>query len=244
MFENQKGQTKTERIRLEFLGQEATEDGTDVVKFLQYDTAAILLFSGNLKKSNICRGVLFRGPKKSKKRQTGDVLAGINLIFCKMKFKLMVHQQNFSEENLVINPRDYNGLQVGDIVEIYHPEDTFSRLLLQVKKLSTDFQQKDTISIEQSIASTFQLRAYLDVYLNRIEPSDVTLDMVEIIFKDQYMSRSDLWRFQRSLIDTCVYMGNKLMFAGLRLQVNEMWMNGEKLACGMIGKDTKVRSST
>ena len=158
-----------------------------------------------------------------------------------MKFKLMVHQQNFSEENLVINPRDYNGLQVGDIVEIYHPEDTFSRLLLQVKKLSTDFQQKDTISIEQSIASTFQLRAYLDVYLNRIEPSDVTLDMVEIIFKDQYMSRSDLWRLQRSLVDTCVYMGNKLMFAGLRLQVNEMWMNGEKLACGMIGKDTKVK---
>ena len=152
----------------------------------------------------------------------------------------MVHQPNFSEEELVINPRDYNGLQVGDIVEIYHPEDTFSRLLLQINKLSTDFQQKDTISIDQTVASVFQLRAYLDVYVSRVEPNDVTLDMVEIVFKDQYLSRSDMWRLQRSLTNTCVYMGKKLVFAGLRLQVNELRVNAEKLACGVIGADTKV----
>ena len=157
-----------------------------------------------------------------------------------MKFKLMVHQPNFSEEELIINPRDYNGLQVGDVVEIYHPEDTFSRLLLRVNKLSTDFQQKDTISIEKTVASIFQLRAYLDVYVTRIEASEVALDMVEIVFKDQYFSRSDMWRLQKSLTDSCVYMGKKLVFSGLRLQVNELWANGEKLACGVIGNDTRV----
>lgn len=159
----------------------------------------------------------------------------------KMKFKLIVHQPNFSEEDLVINPRDYNGLQVGDVVEIYHPEDAFSRLLLQVNKLSTDFQQKDTISIDQTVATAFQLRAYLDVYVNRVNPNDVTLDTVVIAFKDQYLSRSDMWRLQKSLSDTCVYMGKKLVFAGLRLQVNELWVSGEKLACGVIGNDTKVK---
>lgn len=153
----------------------------------------------------------------------------------------MVHQPNFSEEELVINPRDYNGLQVGDVVEIYHPEDNFSRLLLQVNKLSTDFQQKDTISIDQTVASMFQLRAYLNVFVNRVEPTDVTLDMAEIVFKDQYLSRSDMWRLQSSLAGSCVYMGKKLMFAGLRLQVHELWVSGEKLACGVIGSDTKVR---
>ena len=158
-----------------------------------------------------------------------------------MKLKLIVHQQNFSEEELIINPREYNGLQVGDVVEIYHPEDTFSRLLLKVNKLSTDFQQKDAISIEQSVASTFQLRPYLDVYVNRVEPCDVTLDMVEIAFKDQYLSRSDMWRLQRSLINSCVYMGKKLVFAGIRVQVNELWIDGEKLACGVVGEDTKVK---
>ena len=161
-----------------------------------------------------------------------------------MKFKLMVHQWNFSEEELIINPRDYNGLQVGDIVEIYHPEDTFSRLLLRVNKLSTDFQQKDTISIDQTVASVFQLRAYLDVYVKRIEASEVTLDMVEIVFKDQYFSRSDMWRLQKSLTDSCVYIGKKLTFSGLRLQVHELRVNEEKFACGVIGTDTKVSFNT
>ena len=157
-----------------------------------------------------------------------------------MKFKLMVHQPNFSEEELIINPRDYGGLQVGHIVEIYHPEDAFSRLLLRVNKLSTDFQQKDTISIDQTVASIFQLRAYLDVHVNRIEAPEVTLDSVEIVFKDQYLSRSDMWRIQNSLTGSCVYMGKKVIFSGLRLQVNELWVSGEKLACGVIGTDTKV----
>ena len=157
-----------------------------------------------------------------------------------MKFKLIIHQHHFSEEELIINPRDYNGLQIGDVVEIYHAEDTFSRLLLQVKKLSTDFQQKDTISINNAVALTFQLRAFLNVYVNRVDPSDVTLDLLELVFKDQYLSRSDLWRLQRSLSDTCVYLGKKIEFAGFRLQVNEMWMNGEKVACGVVGNDTKV----
>eukprot|EP00794_Sanderia_malayensis_P014226 gene14226-15709_t len=157
-----------------------------------------------------------------------------------MKFKLWIHKHDFSEEELVINPRDYNGLQIGDVVEIYHPEDTFSRLLLQVKKLSNDFQQKETVSIETTVASTFQLRAYLSVIVNRVEPRDVTLDTLELVFKDQYMSRSDLWRLQRSLIGACVYMGKKIEFAGLRFQVHEMWVSGEKVACGVIGKDTKI----
>ncbi len=158
-----------------------------------------------------------------------------------MKFKLWIHKHDFSEEELVINPRDFNGLQIGDVVEIYHPEDAFSRLLLQVKKLSHDFQQKETISIETTVASTFQLRAYLNVIVNRVDPSHVTLDTLELVFKDQYMGRSDFWRLQRSLQDTCVYMGKKIEFAGLRFQVNEMWVNGEKVACGVVGKDTKVR---
>ncbi|PSN43947.1 DEP domain-containing protein 5 [Blattella germanica] len=104
-------------------------------------------------------------------------------------FKLIVHHKNFSGEDLIINPKDFPGIKKGSIVEIYHPEDEFSRLLLQITVLKEDLQGKDTISVEQSIANAFQLRTYADVYMNIVNPEDVALDSVELTFKDQYMGR-------------------------------------------------------
>lgn len=45
-----------------------------------------------------------------------------------------------SGEDLVINPKDFPNLRKGDIVEIYHPEDEFSRLLLQITSFKDDLQ--------------------------------------------------------------------------------------------------------
>jgi hypothetical protein len=45
-----------------------------------------------------------------------------------------------SGEDLIINPKDFPGIKKGNIVEIYHPEDEFSRLLLQVTVLKEDLQ--------------------------------------------------------------------------------------------------------
>ena len=58
----------------------------------------------------------------------------------------------------------------------------------------------DTISVEQSIATAFQLRTYADVYMNIVNPEDVALDSVELTFKDQYMGRSEMWRLKNSLV--------------------------------------------
>lgn len=40
----------------------------------------------------------------------------------------------------MINPKDFPNLQKGDIVEIYHPEEEFSRLLLQITSFKEDLQ--------------------------------------------------------------------------------------------------------
>lgn len=58
----------------------------------------------------------------------------------------------------------------------------------------------DVISIEQSIATSFQLRTFADVYVNQVDPAAVALDSVEIIFKDQYLGRSEFWRLKNSLV--------------------------------------------
>ncbi|XP_076241100.1 GATOR complex protein Iml1 isoform X2 [Calliopsis andreniformis] len=163
-------------------------------------------------------------------------------------FKLIVHQKTFSEEDLIINPKDHPGIKTGDVVEIYQPEVEFSRLLLQVTSFKEDLQGRETISVENNVATMFQLRTFGDVYMNVVNPDDVALDSVELTFKDQYLGRSEMWRLKNSLVNTCVYMNKKIEFCGgsIRCQVYEMWSQGDRVACGVINNDTKVvfRSST
>nr|XP_022339565.1 GATOR complex protein DEPDC5-like isoform X4 [Crassostrea virginica] len=164
---------------------------------------------------------------------------------------LRVHKRSFNEssnlnEEVLINQKDVPDVTVGDVVEIYHIEDEESRLLLQVTSLSDEFQQKGTVSIEQSIANTFQLRAYKDVIVKKVDPKSVALDLVEMLFKDQYFSRSDFWRLRNGIIGTCVYLNKKIEHAEMRQQVMEMWSKGERVMCGTITEDTRIvyRSST
>ncbi|XP_022819867.1 GATOR complex protein DEPDC5 isoform X5 [Spodoptera litura] len=163
-------------------------------------------------------------------------------------FKLIVHQSSFSPLDLIINLKDYPGLKEKDIVEIYHPENDYPRLLLQVTKVDVPGRGRDTISVEQSIAITFQLRTFADVYMNIVNVADVALDSVELTFKDQYMGRSEMWRLKNSLVSTCVYLNKKIEYCGgaIRCQVYEMWSQGDRVACGVITEDTKIvfRSST
>nr|CAD7428224.1 unnamed protein product [Timema monikensis] len=126
----------------------------------------------------------------------------------------------FSGEDLIINPKDFPGINKGDIVEIYHPEDEFSRLLLQITSFKEDLQTRETISVEQSIATAFQLRTYADVYMNIVKPADVALDSVELTFKDQYMGRSEMWRLKNSLV---VFRSNTSMVYLFIQMSSEMW---------------------
>lgn len=45
-------------------------------------------------------------------------------------------------------------------------------------------------------------------------------------------------------INTCVYINKKIEFCGgsIRCQVYEMWSQGDRVACGVITDDTKVRA--
>lgn len=102
------------------------------------------------------------------------------------------------------------------------------------------FQEQGKLSLESSLASSFQLKPFTDVIVNIVEKSLVTLDSVEMIFKDQYLSRSVMWRMRSSLIDTCVYGQKKVEYQGIRCQVFEMWCLGVKMASGYIGPETKI----
>ncbi|XP_069789694.1 GATOR1 complex protein DEPDC5 isoform X4 [Narcine bancroftii] len=156
-------------------------------------------------------------------------------------YKLWIHKKGFggSDYELMMNPKVFPQVKLGDIVEIAYINDEYSPLLLQVKSLKEDL-QKETISVDQTVAQVFKLRAYQDVYVNIVDPKDVTLDLVELTFKDQYIGRSDMWRLKKNLVNTCAYITQKVEFAGIRAQASELWVKGEKVTCGYISEDTRV----
>ncbi|XP_047445709.1 GATOR complex protein DEPDC5 isoform X6 [Mugil cephalus] len=156
-------------------------------------------------------------------------------------YKLVLHKKGFggSDDELVVNSKVFPQVSLGDIIEIAHPTDEYSPLLLQVKSLKEDL-QKETISVDQTVAQAFKLRAYQDVIVNIVDPKDVTLDLVELTFKDQYIGRGDMWRLKKSLVSTCAYVTQKVEFAGIRAQASELWVKGEKVTCGYISEETRV----
>ncbi|XP_051489543.1 GATOR complex protein DEPDC5 isoform X12 [Apus apus] len=156
-------------------------------------------------------------------------------------YKLVIHKKGFggSDDELVVNPKVFLQIKLGDVVEIAHPNDEYSPLLLQVKSLKEDL-QKETISVDQTVAQVFRLRPYQDVHVNVVDPKEVTLDLVELTFKDQYIGRGDMWRLKKSLVSTCAYVTQKVEFAGIRAQAGELWVKSEKVTCGYISEDTRV----
>ncbi|XP_019734398.1 DEP domain-containing protein 5 [Hippocampus comes] len=156
-------------------------------------------------------------------------------------YKLVLHKRGFggNDDEVVVNPKIFPQICLGDIIEIAHPTDEFSPLLLQVKSLKEDL-QKETISVDQAVAQAFRLRAYQDVVVNIVDPKDVTLDLMEVTFKDQYIGRGDMWRLKKNLVRTCAYVSQKVEYAGIRSQASELWVKGEKVTCGYISEDTRV----
>ncbi|KTF85226.1 hypothetical protein cypCar_00012806 [Cyprinus carpio] len=154
-------------------------------------------------------------------------------------YKLVVHKKGFggSDDELMMNPKVFPQCNwyiyiCIDNICVYNVF-VLSPLLLQVKSLKEDL-QKETISVDQTVTQAFKLRAYQDVIINIVDPKDVTLDLVELTFKDQYIGRGDMWRLKKSLVSTCAYVTQKVEFAGIRF-----W-SGEKVTCGYISEDTRV----
>uniref|UniRef100_A0A8C0A814 GATOR complex protein DEPDC5 n=1 Tax=Bos mutus grunniens TaxID=30521 RepID=A0A8C0A814_BOSMU len=133
-------------------------------------------------------------------------------------YTLVIHKKGFggSDNELVVNYRVFPHIKLGDIVEITHPNDEYSLLLFQVKSLKEDL-QKETVNVDQTV----------------VDPKDVTLDLVELTFKDQYIGRGDMWQLKKSLVSTCAYITQKVEFAGIRAQAGELWVKNEKVMCGL-----------
>jgi len=96
-------------------------------------------------------------------------------------FKLLPISASVGEYDVLFNPKDLPEATVNSVLEVYHPDASKSRLLVQVRMLRDDVQQpKDAISLSSNIVKTFSMKTHKDVYVRIVTPSDVAITLVEV----------------------------------------------------------------
>lgn len=72
------------------------------------------------------------------------------------------------------------------------------------------------------------------------------MDSIELTFKEQYVSRTDMWRFRKCMVDTVVHVGMVHDWLGIKCTVSDLWQYGEMKYSGYVSEDTRVvfRSSS
>ena len=132
----------------------------------------------------------------------------------------------------------------------FHPSKTskFSsrsqgRCLFVVKPLPQDIKQRNPkleISVTSNLANIFGFKTRMQVLLSSVRRSQCSASHVDISFRDQYLVRSDMWRFVTSeLVDKTVYKGQKILFMGsIKATVKNIFIRGKKVLSGYFAPDT------
>ncbi|EFA79999.1 DEP domain containing protein [Heterostelium album PN500] len=96
---------------------------------------------------------------------------------------LWIHDQQFSKEEVVVNPDHFPKLKVNDILEIASPANPQRKLCLRVKSLAP-VKGALQISVAKYIASVFDFVSRREVIVNVIADKQAIVDFVELSFKD------------------------------------------------------------
>lgn len=144
-------------------------------------------------------------------------------------------------------------------MELCQPDSDHERLVLQVTSLapvrgnlqvSSDphlrcvashlITSPNQVSVLKEIAAQCRLETFQPVTVQQVQPHDVTLDYMELTFKDQFLSRADIWRFKVAVLGSCVYVGKHIAALGMRAQVEGLLTSNQDLFSGVVGNETKM----
>ncbi|PGH05564.1 hypothetical protein GX51_02903 [Blastomyces parvus] len=118
-----------------------------------------------------------------------------------------------------------------------------ARYLFLVKPLSADIKARHPnlqISITSNIANIFGFKNHSQALISLKNRQQCTASHVELIFRDQFLVRSDMWRLAMSeLADKPVYKGQKIVFMGsIKATVKSIYIDGKKGPSGYFAPKT------
>lgn len=124
--------------------------------------------------------------------------------------------------------------------------DSSKRYICIVKDMTKDQKSKMPnveVYVAKHIADVFGMRKGSQVFLTPVDSSNPAIEAshVELSFKDQYLSRSDMWRLVvGEMSERTVYKGQMVLFLGsIKAQVTTVYVEGRKVQSAFFGRNTR-----
>ncbi|KAG8527378.1 uncharacterized protein KY384_007530 [Bacidia gigantensis] len=97
------------------------------------------------------------------------------------------------------------------------------------------------ISIPKALADSLRMSKGSSVTLSKADEVTSRASHVELIFRDQYLARGDMWRLtNRLLAGQCIYAGQKIEFMGtIRAVIKAIFVDGAKVTSAVFHPSTK-----
>ncbi|KAF2031492.1 hypothetical protein EK21DRAFT_99659 [Setomelanomma holmii] len=113
-----------------------------------------------------------------------------------------------------------------------------------VTSLPSDLKSKHPnlhVSIAERIGKVFGLRNRMQVIVAEADEERHEAHHVEIVFRDEYLTRADMWRMAISeLSKRTVYKGQKLLFMGtIKATIKHIYIHGQSVHSGYFSPRTK-----
>ncbi|KAF7562496.1 hypothetical protein G7046_g1616 [Stylonectria norvegica] len=99
------------------------------------------------------------------------------------------------------------------------------------------------VYVVRHIADAFEMKKGSQIILSLVDASNPATEAshVELSFKDQYLSRADVWRMTvGELTERTVYKGQSILFMGtIKAQVTAIYVDGQKVHSAFFTRDTR-----
>ncbi|KAL6862750.1 vacuolar membrane-associated protein iml1 [Amphichorda felina] len=141
---------------------------------------------------------------------------------------------------------DHNGGRKDNASTPSDDDYTANRYVFVAKDMSKDMKSRQPdvdVSVSKHIADAFGMKKGSQVILAPIAKDNPAIEAthVELIFKDQYLSRADLWRLTvGELTQRTIYKGQSILFMGtIKAQVTAVFVKGRRVRSGFFTRDTR-----
>ncbi|RDW40047.1 vacuolar membrane-associated protein IML1 [Yarrowia lipolytica] len=154
------------------------------------------------------------------------------------------HDQKTCAEEVIVDVTSIPGASEGDIAEL-KSGDKSHKLLFQVTPIPQEVLDRIPtcqLSIKSgNLLSSLGVAARSQVQIKLRKKEQVEADLVEICFKETYLTRADMWQITTMLRESCVYHQKRIVFCDvIRCWVDSIFKNGRKVFSAYIGPNTNI----
>lgn len=179
-------------------------------------------------------------------------------------FSLSIHEESFCKDDVVLNSSTGDAVREGQLLQLrglktnskpnggnsQHGKiasddvDLEKQYLFNAKAVPQDLLTKQPglqVSISRRIARAFGFEKGSQVLVSTADHTKCYASHVEIVFRDQYLARADMWRLvSTDLVNTCIYRGQSINFMGsISATIKSIFVHGQKMQSAFFHTNTK-----